>query len=119
MLKKNKDKLALVINAADDKLAHDINVLEVTELTSIADYFIICSGNNERQVVAIAESIEDKLKKEGYELRTKEGHRLGRWILLDFSDIIIHIFHKDEREFYNLERLWADGKKIDIDNYVS
>ncbi|MGO1367998.1 ribosome silencing factor [Senegalia sp. (in: firmicutes)] len=118
-MKEIKEKLALIINAADDKLAHDIDVLEVSELTSIADYFMICSGNNERQVIAIADAIDDKLKKEGYILRAKEGHRKGRWILLDFTDIIIHIFHKDERGFYNLERLWADGNKIDIDNYIS
>ncbi|NBI05712.1 ribosome silencing factor [Senegalia massiliensis] len=118
-MKKNNDKLSLVINAADDKLAHDIDVLEVTELTSVADYFVILSGKNERQVVAIADSIEDKLSENKYDLRSKEGYRSGRWILLDYGDIIIHIFHKEDREFYNLERLWADGKKINIDNYVS
>lgn len=115
----NNEKLSLVINTADDKRAFNIEILYVSNLTSIADYFVICSGNSERQTIAIADAIDDKLHKEGYELRAKEGHRSGRWILLDFGDIIVHIFHKEDREFYNLERLWIDGKKLDIDNYIS
>ncbi|MBS4537157.1 ribosome silencing factor [Clostridium sp. D2Q-11] len=114
----NNEKLSIVINTADDKRADDITALQVTEITSIADYFVICSGNSERQTIAIADAIDDKMHKSGYELKAKEGHRSGRWILLDFGDIIVHIFHKEDREFYNLERLWIDGKKLDIDNYI-
>lgn len=110
--------LSLVIETADDKKAADIEAIEVSEITSIADFFVICSGNNERQTIAIADAIDDKMHANGYELKSKEGHRSGRWILLDFGDIIVHIFHKEEREFYNLERLWVDGKKLDIENHI-
>nr|WP_207750691.1 ribosome silencing factor [Anaeromonas gelatinilytica] len=108
----------MIIDTADDKRAVDIEVIEVSEITSIADFFVICSGNSERQTIAIADAIDEKMYENGYELKSKEGHRSGRWILLDFGDIIVHIFHKEDRVFYNLERLWIDGKKVDVDNYV-
>lgn len=107
-------KLDLVVDACEDKNGIDIKVLKVSQLTTIADYFVIVSGNSSNQVMAIADAVEDKvLQAEDMDF-VKEGYSSGRWILLDFNDIIVHVFHKEEREFYDLERLWSDAEKIDI-----
>ena len=107
------NRLKTIILAAEDKNAYDITVLNISELTSIGDYFVILSGNSQRQVMAITDEIDDKMSKAGYEVRNKEGYRNGRWIILDYGDIVVHIFHKEDREFYNLERLWIDAEEID------
>ena len=107
------NRLKTIILAAEDKKAYDIRVLNISELTSIGDYFVILSGNSQRQVMAISDEIEEKMKKGEYELKNKEGYRNGRWILLDYGDIVVHVFHKDDRDFYNLERLWVDAEEID------
>ncbi|MDI3547750.1 MAG: ribosome-associated protein [Halanaerobiales bacterium] len=98
--------------AADDKKANDIQILDVRELTIIADYFLICSGKSETQVKAIARAIEDKLAEEGIHPQKVAGRQEARWILMDYADVIIHVFHEDERNYYELERLWADAEKI-------
>ncbi len=103
-------KLSIVTKACEDKKGFDISVINVAELTSIADYFVIVSGNSSTQVMSIADEIEDKLKEEGYPEVIKEGYQSGRWILIDLNDVIVHIFHKEEREYYDLERLWSDTK---------
>ena len=106
-------RVRVAVNAALDKKALDLDVLSVGELTSIADYFILCSAGNERQAAAIADAITDRLKEE---LNVKpllvEGASPGRWILLDFGDFIIHIFTEDVRRFYGLERLWGDAPNV-------
>lgn len=112
-------KLSIVLNAADSKKAFDMKILDISTLTNITDYFAIFSGNSERQVTAIADEIIDKMKEEGHEVYHIEGYRNGRWILIDFGDIVVHVFHKEDREFYNLERLWIDGKDIDIKNIIN
>lgn len=110
-------ELALRISdIAEDKKAFDIEVLEVKELTVIADYFVICSGNSEVQVKAIARDIEEKLAKEGIKPQKVAGASQGRWILMDYADVIVHVFHHQEREYYELERLWADAEKILLEN---
>ncbi len=107
------NRLKTIILAAEDKKAYDIRVLNISELTSIGDYFVILSGNSQRQVMAISDEIEEKMKEAGCELKNKEGYRNGRWILLDYADIVVHVFHKEDRDFYNLERLWVDAEEID------
>jgi len=107
-----KEIALMAAESADDRKAIDIEVLDVHELTVIADYFIICSGNSETQVKAIANGIERDLSEADIEPQKIAGKSESRWILMDYADIIIHIFHKDEREFYELERLWADAEKI-------
>ncbi len=97
---------------AGDKKAQDIQVLEVKELTIIADYFVICSGKSEVQTKAIAREIEAELDKEGIQPQKVAGNDNGRWILIDYADVIVHVFHQQEREYYELERLWADAEKI-------
>ena len=96
----------------DDKKGMNTDVIDVSSLTSLADVFIITSGSSDRGVQAIADHIEEEAKEIGQTLLHKEGRQSGRWILLDFNNIIIHVFHQEEREFYNLEKLWSDGKKL-------
>ena len=108
-----KELAVLASKAAEDKKANDIEILDLRDITVIADYFVICDGNNENQVKAIARGIEDKLAEEKEIVPQKTaGKNNGRWILMDYSDFIVHIFHKDERQYYELERLWADAEKI-------
>jgi len=94
----------------DDKQGVNTEVIDVSDITSLADVFIITSGSSDRAVQAIADNIEEKAKEIGHIIVHKEGRQGGRWILLDFNNIIVHVFHQEEREFYNLERLWKDGK---------
>jgi ribosome-associated protein len=101
-----------VKQAIDDKKGRDLVILDIKTVSLIADYFIICSGNSSIQVQAIAENIEDKLDKQGTKLIRKEGVNAGKWILLDYSDVIVHVFQEEERYFYNLERLWGDAERL-------
>lgn len=98
-----------IANILYDKGGIDIQILQVDHLTSITDYFVIASGRNVQAVRALAEDVEDKLMEGGIEPRRIEGMNESRWIVLDFSSVILHIFHPEEREFYNIERLWMDG----------
>lgn len=109
-------RISIITEAGLDKQALDIKVLYIGDLTTVADYFVILSGNSTIQTTTIADNIEEKMLEESYEVYSKEGHESARWILLDYGDIIVHIFHREDREFYNLEKLWADGKEIPIEN---
>ncbi len=101
------------VSAALDKKAFDLDVLAVAGLTSIADYFLMCSANSERQAIAIADSVVDKLREDDrVKPRVVEGITPGRWILLDYGDFIFHIFTEDCRRFYGLERLWGDAPNV-------
>lgn len=112
---KNSSNIAYFIgSAAADKKAHDIKILNVSELSSIADYFVICSGNSVIQVKAVADDIEEKMRLKGYEINHREGYQTARWILLDYGNIIVHVFHKEDREFYDIERFWRDAEAISI-----
>ncbi len=105
--------LALEIGTIiDDKKGDDIRVLEIKGLSALADYFVIASGNSDRQVSAICGHIEDELSKKGIEPKHIEGLREGRWVILDYSDIIVHVFHQEERDYYKLERIWSDAKNL-------
>ena len=106
------DSKELALHAArilDEKGANEIMILEVAHLTSITDYFVIANGRNIQSVRSLAEDLEEKLKEDGVEPRRKEGERESRWIVLDYAHVIVHIFHPDERQYYNIERLWQDG----------
>ena len=102
------------INAAEDKKAKNIVVLDIEAISSVCDYFIICSGNSSTQVKAIAENIEERLEEQGINLIRKEGMAEARWILLDYGDFVFHVFLEEERNYYNLERLWGDAKVVDF-----
>jgi ribosome-associated protein len=107
-----KDIAVLAAEAADDKKAENIDILKVEGLTVIADYFVICSANSDKQVKAVARAIEEKLSEYGVEPRRTAGMNDARWVLIDYADVIVHVFHKREREYYDLERLWSDAEKI-------
>ena len=107
-----KDIAVIAAQAADDKKAEDIDILNVEGLTVIADYFVICSANSDKQVKAVARAIDEELSKKGIEPKRTAGLADAHWVLMDYSDVIIHIFQKREREYYDLERLWADAEKI-------
>lgn len=101
-----------VVFAAGEKKAYDFKVLDISKISSIADYFIICTGRSTKHVQAIAEEIVDVIgEKHGVKPR-KEGAREGRWVLLDYGDVVAHVFVEEERQFYNLERLWGDASPV-------
>ncbi|MFV9510980.1 ribosome silencing factor [Tepidibacillus sp. LV47] len=109
------DIAKLAAKTALDKKAKDVMILEIKGLSLIADYFVICSGNSETQVQAIANEIKDKMEENQIEVKGWEGIEQSRWVLIDLGDVVVHVFHKDEREFYNLERLWRDAPVIEVD----
>ena len=109
-----------IVKALDDKKGENIEVIDIRELSQIADYFVLCSGKSTTQVKALADEVEFQLGNEiehevGYH---KEGYGSADWILLDYKDVIVHIFCGDVRSFYNLEHLWADGKKLDTSEFI-
>jgi ribosome-associated protein len=108
------DKAVLLSRFALEKKAYDLVLLEVRELTSIADYFIVCSGRSDRQVQSIAQGIEENLRGKGIRPHAVEGVARGQWVLMDYSDIIVHIFYQPVREFYDLEGLWIDAPRVEL-----
>jgi ribosome-associated protein len=109
----------IAARAASDKLAADIIAYDVSEQLVITDAFLLCSASNDRQVKAIVDEIEDKLRKVGARPVRREGEREGRWVLLDYLDVVIHVQHAEERVFYALERLWKDCPRIPLPEPVS
>ena len=109
------DRLKIIVKALDDKRAENIDVLGISELTSLGDYFVICTCNSNVQVRAAAGEVEEKMKEAGCAPMHIEGYRGGSWILLDFDDIIVHIMDRETREFYALEKLWDDAEHIEIE----
>lgn len=105
----------IAYQALTDKKGEDIQVIDISEVSVLADYFIIANGSNENQVRALAENVEEEMEKAGYPLKQQEGRGLGSWVLMDFSDVIVHVFDKENRLFYNLERIWSDGKRISFE----
>ncbi len=112
---KAKEMTRLAYNALTDKKAVDIRIINIEEVSVLADYFIIASGTNRNQVQALADNVEESLHKAGYPVKQTEGYRTANWILQDFGDIIVHIFDSENRLFYDLERIWCDGRVVSID----
>lgn len=112
-MKDTERKLEIIVDSCESKKGIDIKTLDIREMTGIADYFVVVSGNSSTQVAALADEIDEKMSEAGFEKLNLEGKQSGRWILLDFGDIIVHVFHKDEREYYELERLWTEEYKND------
>lgn len=102
-----------VIQALEDKKAEDISIIDISEVSVIADYFIIASGSNRSQIQALCDHVEETLGRAGVFVKQIEGYDSANWVLMDFRDIIVHIFDKENRLFYDLERIWIDGKKIE------
>jgi ribosome-associated protein len=109
-----------IVNAADDKKAQDITILDLKEVSSVTDYFVICTGSTATQTKAIADNIEEKLEQDhNLRLLRREGYQSGSWILLDYGSVVVHIFKPEERDFYNIERLWGDAKTLDASNFLN
>ncbi|RSU10752.1 ribosome silencing factor [Vagococcus elongatus] len=111
--------MELIVKAADDKRAEDLLVLDVREISVLADYFVICHGNSEKQVGAITDGVVEAAQKAGVDVGRVEGREMGKWVLADLGDVIVHVFHGDERGFYNLEKLWSDAPSVSITRWVS
>ena len=109
----SKKMAAIAIDALEDRKGEDIHTIDISSVSTIADYFVIASGTNINQVQALADNVQDKLGREGFLTKNVEGYDSGNWILLDFGDIIVHVFDSENRLFYDLERIWRDGKLID------
>lgn len=104
----------LAATAAEEKKAQNITILDIRGLSTIADYFVICHGQSVRQVQAIANHVKKKMQEAKVELKGIEGLRDARWVLMDLGDVVVHVFHKEEREYYDLERLWGDALYLDV-----
>ena len=111
----SKTALKTAINALEDKKGENIKVIDISGISVMADYFIIASGKNLNQIKAMADEVEDKLSKIGVEPRQIEGANSSGWILMDYHDFIIHIFNEDMRLYYDIERIWSDGKPVELD----
>lgn len=113
-----EEKIKTAVKALDSKRAEDIQVIGIGDLTIIADYFIIANGMSNTQTKALAEEVEFKLSQMGVEPNRTEGYQGQTWIVLDYGDIVVHVFYKETRDYYNLERLWSDGTSVDISQYL-
>lgn len=111
MKEETRAQVMEICKALDNKKASDIMAIYVADKTIIAEWFVICSGRNANQARVLCDTLEDRAEKIGLEIRRKEGYADARWIVLDFADILVHIFQPDERQYYNMERLWADDPK--------
>ncbi|OZM57769.1 ribosome silencing factor [Lottiidibacillus patelloidae] len=111
--------LQIVASALDDKKAEEIVILNMVGLSSMADQFVICHGNSDKQVQAIAKNVKDEVTKNDYEIKRMEGYDEARWVLIDCGDIIVHVFHKDERSYYNLEKLWGDAPTMELNKILA
>lgn len=114
-MKQSKELVKIAVKALDDKKGEDIKIIDISNVSVLADYFIIANGNNKNQVQALVDNVQEELDKVGVQVKQVEGYRMGNWILLDYGDIIIHVFSKEDRLFYDLERIWRDGKDISIE----
>ncbi len=104
----------IAVAALEDRKAEDVKVIDIREVSPIADYFIIANGTNQNQIQAMRDAADEALYKAGVKVQQVEGNQNSTWILMDYNDIIIHIFSKEDRLFYDLERIWRDGKAVDV-----
>ncbi|MBQ7077761.1 MAG: ribosome silencing factor [Lachnospiraceae bacterium] len=107
-----RNMMEIAANALDEKKAIDIRIIDISNVSLVADYFVIAAASNQNQMGALVKAVDEKLTKAGYTLKSQEGNMYSSWILLDYTDIIVHIFTEEDREFYDLEKLWQDGTEI-------
>jgi len=112
----SREKSIKIANIIDKKLGEDVKVLKVEGITSITDYYVIATAKNTSHAKALCDEIDEKMKKEGIAARSIEGYQSAMWILLDFGNVIVHLFYEETRKFYNLEHLWADAERISFMN---
>ncbi len=113
-----KEQAQIAVKVLDEKLAEDIVILEIGEISVIGDYFIIATGKNVNHVRALSDYVSDELGKKGIYAKQSEGYDNANWILMDFGDYIIHLFDRESREYYNLERIWRDAKNIEAEEFL-
>ncbi len=114
----SKEIMEKVVKCMDSKKAADIRVLDISKITTMADYFVICQGGSTTQMKAIADEVEEKLDQAGVKPFGREGMNTAYWILMDYSDVIVHIFNSESRSFYSIENLWADAENVDISSLI-
>lgn len=112
-MNQSKEMTRIAIEALEDKKAADIKIIDIEHISTLADYFIIASGTNRNQVQAMSDNVEEALSKAGYEPKQIEGYQNANWVLMDYGDIVLHIFDEENRLFYDLERIWRDGKVVE------
>lgn len=108
------DMAKIAYEAFDEKKGEAIKVIDISQISVVADYFVITNGTSDSQVKALVENVQEKLARAGYHPKQTEGNRSGTWVLLDYGDIIVHVFDKENRSFYNLERIWSDGTEVEM-----
>ena len=114
-MREQAKKAKIAYEALEEKKGEDIKIIDISEISVMADYFVIANGMNMSQVQALVDNVDEKLHKAGFEMKRMEGNRSSTWVLLDFGDVVIHVFDSEDRLFYDLERIWSDGKVISVD----
>ena len=117
-MSREKEMAQLACKAIDDKKGKDIKVIDIHEVSVIADYFVIASASNQNQVQAIVDNVEEQLGRAGFEAKQIEGTSNSSWVLMDYGDMIVNVFDEENRLFYDLERIWRDGKVLDVDEFL-
>lgn len=107
-----------IVQSLDEKKGKNIRAVDISQLTTIAHYFVICSGTSVTHIKSLSDNVEEKLQEKDTRPIHKEGYNSARWILMDYSDVVVHIFHEEDREFYGLERLWQDGKQVNVESLI-
>ena len=116
-MSKELEMAKLAVRALEDKKGKDIKVIDIHEVSAIADYFVIASASNQNQVQAMVDNVDETLGRAGFEAKQVEGTRNSSWVLMDYGDVIVHVFDEENRLFYDLERIWRDGKVLDINEF--
>ena len=114
-----KEMALTAAKALDEKKGAAISAVEITDLTSLADYFVFATGSSNTQINALCGAVEKAMDEQGVPVLRREGYRDGTWVLLDYGDIVVHVFSPEAREFYSLERLWSDGKPVDLSSVLT
>ncbi|WP_373879930.1 ribosome silencing factor [Levilactobacillus brevis] len=114
----SKEILEIAVKAAENKRAEDLTALDMTKVSLMADYFLIMEANSSRQIQAIADEITDQMAANGVKIRDVEGKNEANWILIDLGDVVVHVFQKEQRRHYNLEKLWSDAPTVDLGQWV-
>ncbi len=112
-MEKSLELVKIAVDALEDKKGEQISILDIREISTLADYFVIVNGKNKNQIQAMSDDVEEKLGRAGFIVKHKEGFDSADWVLMDYGDVVIHIFDRENREFYQLEKIWGDARSID------
>ena len=117
-MNQSKEMVKLAVEALEEKKGEDVKIIDIEGVSVIADYFVLASASNANQTQALVDNVEEKLFKAGYECHQKEGSMSSTWVLMDYGDVIVHVFDEENRLFYDLERIWRDGKVLEMDAFL-